>query len=510
MLEFRKLIGFAAAFAFVLMAVAVGTAEGGAFAGDSLKVDTKVDSPAVNDGEMTLVSAKAGDTIKLELYLAAGAGKEVQQFSLTFDSLTVGGAKVPFHNGDNALDANDSVTLVGMSSDVLPLSSLGGLTEGGLNGLNFDPIAGLVNGTVPASGHLATVTMTTNIDLPDGSILGLQATTTTIGDATGASDAPDVSMAQVTFATPAGPSIAADKGVTQAVVVPFLGTESDTVTVTASNVADTLAINWSVTKAGTDVTITVLDASGMMMSDMMFPTAAGDKTIMLYATGKGASATATIYAVAGTDTTNTIVVQFSRENPVELASFAGELVEDGVMLAWTTASQTNNAGWRMLRSVDGENYEVVSGLLPGAGTTDALLNYSFVDKELPASEVVFYVLEQIDLDGAIHRSNEIEVILGARTLPLPTEFAVNAYPNPFNPSTTISYDLPEAQMVSIVIYDALGQEVRRLVNGQTAAGRYQEQWDAKDNHGRSVGSGVYIAKVEAGSFSTSQKMLLLK
>ncbi|MDP6775675.1 MAG: FlgD immunoglobulin-like domain containing protein, partial [Candidatus Latescibacteria bacterium] len=256
--------------------------------------------------------------------------------------------------------------------------------------------------------------------------------------------------------------------------------------------------------------ITVLDAGGMMMDETMFPTAAGETTITLYASGKGASGTATIYAVAGADTTNTIVVGFSRENPVELASFAGELVEDGVMLVWTTASQTNNAGWRMLRSVDGENYEVVSGLLPGAGTTDALLNYSFVDKELPASEVVFYVLEQIDLDGAIHRSNEIEVILGARTLPLPTEFGVNAYPNPFNPSTTISYDLPEAQMVSIVIYDALGQEVRRLVNAQTAAGRYQVQWDARDNQGRSVGSGVYIAQVEAGSFSTSQKMLLLK
>jgi hypothetical protein len=411
MLEFRKLIGFTAAFAFVLMAVAVGTAEGGAFAGDSLKVDTTVDSPWVNDGTMTLASANAGDTIKLELYLAAGAGKEVQAFSLTFDSLTVDGAKVAFANDDGALDSLDSVTLVGMSSDVLPLSSLGGLTEFGLNGLNFDPMAGLVNGTVPASGHLATVTMTTNIDLPDGSILGLQATTTTISDATGASDALDVSMAQVTFVTPAGPTIAADKGVTEDVIVPFLGTESDTVTVTASNVADTLAITWSVVKAGADVTITVLDAGGMMMDETMFSTAVGETTIMLYASGKGASGTATIYAIAGADTTNMIVVGFSRENPVELASFAGELVEDGVMLVWTTASQTNNAGWRMLRSVDGENYEVVSGLLPGAGTTDALLNYSFVDKDLPAAEAVFYVLEQIDLDGAIHRSNEVEVIL---------------------------------------------------------------------------------------------------
>jgi hypothetical protein len=151
-----------------------------------------------------------------------------------------------------------------------------------------------------------------------------------------------------------------------------------------------------------------------------------------------------------------------------------------------------------------------SETITAAGTSDSVLPYSFVDQAPPQAEIAFYRLDQLDLDGTIHSSNVIEVILGARFMDLPTEFSTNVYPNPFNPSTTVSYDLPSEAAVSIVIYDALGQEVRRLVSEQKAAGRYTVQWDARDNLGRSVGSGVYIAKVEAGSYSSSQKMLLLK
>lgn len=211
-----------------------------------------------------------------------------------------------------------------------------------------------------------------------------------------------------------------------------------------------------------------------------------------------------------TTTTAAVVVNFDQQSPVELATFAGEVAKDNVVLNWSTASQTNNAGFRVLRSTDQENYELVSELISGAGTTDVLMPYSFTDISLPAAEQVFYVLEQIDLDGTIHRSNPIEVVLGARFLNLPSEFASAVYPNPFNPATTISYDMPVEGNVSIVIYDAIGQEIRQLVNSGHSAGRYSLQWDAKDALGRNVGSGVYIAKIKAGTFSATQKMLLLK
>ena len=116
---------------------------------------------------------------------------------------------------------------------------------------------------------------------------------------------------------------------------------------------------------------------------------------------------------------------------------------------------------------------------------------------------------RLTLDGTINRSNAIEVLLGAR-FTLPTEFSSAVYPNPFNPRTTISYDLPSDATVSIVIYDAIGQEIRHLVSQHYTAGRYSVQWDAKDHLGRSVGSGVYIAKIVAGPNTAIQKMLLLK
>lgn len=225
------------------------------------------------------------------------------------------------------------------------------------------------------------------------------------------------------------------------------------------------------------------------------------------ATGLG-SAVVVVTASDGMSSVE-VTVQFDEQVPIELSSFVGSVIEDRVVLNWATASQTNNAGFRVLRSTDGETYEVVSELIAGAGTTDQLMDYMFEDTSLPAAGIVYYVLEQVDLDGTINRSNPIEVLLGAR-FTLPTEFASAVYPNPFNPRTTISYDLPADTVVSIIIYDAIGQEIRQLVSQHYTAGRYSVQWDAKDFMGRSVGSGVYIAKIVAGPNTAIQKMLLLK
>ena len=228
---------------------------------------------------------------------------------------------------------------------------------------------------------------------------------------------------------------------------------------------------------------------------------------VLIASGLG-SAVVTVTASDGM-ASEEVTVQFTEQVPVELSSFVGSVVEDRVVINWATTTQTNNAGFRVLRSTDGETYEVVSELIAGAGTTDQLMDYMFEDTSLPTAEIVYYVLEQIDLDGTINRSNPIEVLLGARFI-LPTEFASAVYPNPFNPKTTISYELPADTDVAIVIYDAIGQEIRQLVSQHYTAGRYSVQWDAKDHMGRSVGSGVYIAKIVAGPNTAIQKMLLLK
>jgi hypothetical protein len=94
---------------------------------------------------------------------------------------------------------------------------------------------------------------------------------------------------------------------------------------------------------------------------------------------------------------------------------------------------------------------------------------------------------------------------------IPTVYALEQnYPNPFNPSTDIRYAMPQSGNVQLVIYNMLGQEVRTLVSGQMEQGTHLVRWDGKDNSGRTLSSGVYLYRMQAGSFIASHKMLLLK
>jgi hypothetical protein len=94
---------------------------------------------------------------------------------------------------------------------------------------------------------------------------------------------------------------------------------------------------------------------------------------------------------------------------------------------------------------------------------------------------------------------------------LPKEFLLHPnYPNPFNPITTIRYDLKESVNVTLKIYNILGQEVRTLVNERQTAGYKSVDWDARNDVGVNVASGIYIYKLEAGSFIQARKMVLLR
>ncbi len=94
---------------------------------------------------------------------------------------------------------------------------------------------------------------------------------------------------------------------------------------------------------------------------------------------------------------------------------------------------------------------------------------------------------------------------------LPTTFALHPnYPNPFNPSTTIMYDLPRSTYVRLAVYNILGQEVATLVDGVESAGNKQVVWSGRDSQNNPVTSGVYLYRLTAGEFRGTGKMLLLK
>jgi hypothetical protein len=107
---------------------------------------------------------------------------------------------------------------------------------------------------------------------------------------------------------------------------------------------------------------------------------------------------------------------------------------------------------------------------------------------------------------------EFELTTDVQTTPvLPEKFGLDPnYPNPFNPETTIKYQLAKSSQVRLVIYNQLGQEVATLVNELQNAGVKTVAWNGKDNFGIDVSSGVYFYRIVAGDFVASKKMMLLK
>ena len=94
---------------------------------------------------------------------------------------------------------------------------------------------------------------------------------------------------------------------------------------------------------------------------------------------------------------------------------------------------------------------------------------------------------------------------------IPTAYSLSpAYPNPFNPNTTINYALKEDVRATLKVYDLLGREVRVLVNEHQPAAYHAVVWDGRDRSGRPLPSGIYIARLVAGDFVAGIKMVLLK
>ena len=103
--------------------------------------------------------------------------------------------------------------------------------------------------------------------------------------------------------------------------------------------------------------------------------------------------------------------------------------------------------------------------------------------------------------------------LGIKNRPdvMPSNYFLSQnFPNPFNPITTLKYELPEDSFVDVTIYDMLGNVVNNLINTNQSSGYKSVQWDATNNQGEPVSAGVYLCKIQAGDFVDTKKMILLK
>ena len=185
--------------------------------------------------------------------------------------------------------------------------------------------------------------------------------------------------------------------------------------------------------------------------------------------------------------------------PVELTSFSANVSDGAVVLNWYTATELNNSGFEVERKSQNTDWARIA-FVPGSGTTTEGRNYSYSDNSI-TSGTYTYRLRQVDFDGSFEYSQEVNVDV------TPTmDYALQQnYPNPFNPSTKIRFTVPEASVVKLAVFNAIGEEIKELVNNYYTAGSHEIIFNASN-----LSSGIYFVKMESGSFVSTRKMTLLK
>ena len=187
----------------------------------------------------------------------------------------------------------------------------------------------------------------------------------------------------------------------------------------------------------------------------------------------------------------------------------GNYLEDHLKVLAYSTSRARTAGDGLEGDLVHISYELVEGAdlpsevtfflglanLPGTSMDPELLNVvcGFPDEDSP----VVVETNALSLD---------------ENLTIPTQFALHQnYPNPFNPSTQISFDIPEgSELVSLNIYNILGKKVSTLLNNVVNPGKHKIEWNAKDNEGNPVASGIYFYELSSSSFTARKKMLLIR
>lgn len=166
---------------------------------------------------------------------------------------------------------------------------------------------------------------------------------------------------------------------------------------------------------------------------------------------------------------------------------------------WVNVENTN-------RSTD--QWEKVDLKVASFITPTDNMQVRFVASDYAPGSLVEALIDDFEIFGT---GGTITSIDDPLTEGLPSRYALRTnYPNPFNPSTLIKYDLPEASNVRLEVYNLLGEVVKTLFNGNQQAGFQSVRWDGTNNSGIQVSSGVYVYRMVAGEYVQSRKMMFLK
>jgi len=184
-----------------------------------------------------------------------------------------------------------------------------------------------------------------------------------------------------------------------------------------------------------------------------------------------------------------------------------------------------NEAWEYYRSEELENASTLLEMAIGhANITDFCKAKAYVLRgavnyqqgQTEAAKADFQQAVALDPDGPIGRLAQenldaLETGVGDIITGLPCEFVLSPnHPNPFNPETTVSFDLPRDSEVELTVYNVLGRQVRALIKGNRKAGWHTLKWNGLDESRRQVGTGIYLLMMSAGGFKSVQKMMLVR
>jgi Secretion system C-terminal sorting domain len=193
--------------------------------------------------------------------------------------------------------------------------------------------------------------------------------------------------------------------------------------------------------------------------------------------------------------------------PVTLTSFEANFSKNNVVLNWITQSETDNLGFNLFRSENENGYEnslsLNSTLIPGMGITSTPSNYSFAD-EYPVIEghTYYYWLQSVSTTNELELFGPVDLeIPNIGQLPTITMLEAN-FPNPFNPETTIAFNIKENETGILSIFNLKGE---KILKQEFEAGNHQYHWNADG-----LSSGVYFYKLASPTINMTRKMILIK
>ncbi len=213
-------------------------------------------------------------------------------------------------------------------------------------------------------------------------------------------------------------------------------------------------------------------------------------------------------------------MEVSETLPVTLSSFnAFQTSNNLAQIFWETASESSVLGYNIYRA-ESENQDEtlrVTATMIEATNSATGATYYYVDAEVDYDITYYYWLQSNDFDGTFQMFGPVSVRISTQEdndieeMLLGTQMFAN-YPNPFNPSTTISFSVAEAQVVTIDVYNVKGQLVKRLFNSNVADINVKHSlvWNGQDSDGQSVASGIYFTIMKAGNKRFSNKTILMK